>query len=107
LIAFCALLAPFREVFSRRSRLSYIQVTPGWLLSAVAVVVGAAVVGWWSFAHADYADQQFWQALADEDVTRAIRSSAGAAILLLAYGVWRLVVTPAAPLVTTTMPRAS
>jgi phosphatidylglycerol lysyltransferase len=101
LIAFCALLAPFREVFPRRSRLSYIQVTPGWLFSAVAVVVGAAVVGWWSFAHADYADQQFWQALVDEDVTRAIRSSAGAAILLLAYGVWRLVATPAAPPVTT------
>lgn len=54
-------------------------------------------MGWWSFAHADYADQRFWQALADEDVTRAIRSSAGAAILLLAYGVWRLVATPATP----------
>ncbi len=101
LLTFCLIISPVHQAFPRRSRLSYIQVTPGWLLSAAAALAGAAAVGWWSFRHADYANQPFWQALADDDLARAIRSSGGAAILLLAFGVWRLLATPATPPVVT------
>ena len=35
--------------------------------------------------------------MADKDAERALRSSAGAAVLLLAIGIWRLLVSPAKP----------
>jgi glycosyltransferase 2 family protein len=101
LAVFCLLIAPWHEAFPRRSRLSYIQVTPLWLLSALAAMIGAAAIGYWSFTNADYGDQPFWRALAGEDMARALRSSAGAGILLLAFGVWQLLATPATPPVVT------
>ena len=73
------------------------EITPGWLLSAVAVVAGATALGFWSYAHADYSDTPWWQVMSDADATRSLRSSAGAAILVLAVGLWRLVATPATP----------
>jgi lysylphosphatidylglycerol synthetase-like protein (DUF2156 family) len=97
LAGFCLLLAPWHDAFPRRARLSYFQVTPLWLLSALAAMIGAAAIGYWSFTNADYADQPFWRTLADEDMARAFRSSAGAGILLLAFGVWQLLATPATP----------
>jgi phosphatidylglycerol lysyltransferase len=97
LTLYCAAVLPLHEAFPRKSKLSYVQITPGWIASAFAAVLGAAAAGWWSFAHADYANQPFWQALVDDDVARAIRSWVGAAILLLGFGVWRLAATPATP----------
>jgi glycosyltransferase 2 family protein len=94
----CAvLIAPLHEAFVRQARLSRMEITPGWLVSALAALGGAAVVGWWSFRHADYGGQSFWRVLADADEARAIRSSVGAGVLLLAVGAWRLLATPATP----------
>jgi phosphatidylglycerol lysyltransferase len=99
LVALLVMLLPFREAFPRVARLSRMEVTPGWLLSALAAMAGAAIVGWWSFQNADYADKTWVGAIADADAARAIRSSAAAAVLLLAFGVWRLIATPATPTV--------
>ena len=97
LIVLLGMMAPCREAFHRRARFSQLEVSPGWLLSAVAALVGAALVGWWSFQHLDYANVSVLKIVADKDAERALRSSAGAAALLLAIGVWRLLVTPAKP----------
>lgn len=91
------LLAPVRTAFWRQAALSRMEVTPGWLASMAAVVAGAALLGWWSFAHADFGGTPWWKSLADKDLDRAIRSSAAAAILLFVIGAWRLVATPATP----------
>jgi len=72
-------------------------VTPGWLLSAAALVLGAGLLGLWSFRHVDYAGQPFWKAMIDRDMARSIRAWVGAAVALLAYGVWRLAATAATP----------
>src|SRR5277367_1771381 len=97
LLVLLIMMAPCREAFHRRSRLSRLEVTPGWLLSAVAAVAGAGLVGWWSFQHLDYTNVSVLKIMADQDAARALRSSAGAAVLLLAIGVWRLLVSPAKP----------
>ncbi|HXQ14607.1 MAG TPA: GNAT family N-acetyltransferase [Caulobacteraceae bacterium] len=95
---FIALL-PFREAFPRAARLTRMEVTPGWMVSAIAAMVGAAIVGWWSFQNVDYGQKTFLGAIFDPgaDAARAVRSSAAAAALLLAFGLWRLVATPAPP----------
>ncbi|MBV9995661.1 MAG: bifunctional lysylphosphatidylglycerol flippase/synthetase MprF [Caulobacteraceae bacterium] len=92
-------LLPFREAFPRAARLTRMEITPGWMLSALAALAGAAIVGWWSFKNVDYGRKTFLGAIfdPDADAERAIRSSAAAAVLLLGVGIWRMVATPATP----------
>ena len=97
LIALAVLLIPFREAFPRKSQLSQMEITPGWLASALAVLVGAGLLGLWSFKNADYGSQPFWRMMADADAERSIRAWAGAAIALFIFGLWRLVSTVATP----------
>ncbi len=99
LTALAVVLAPCHPAFRRTARLSRLEVTPGWLLSAFAALGGAALVGWWSFQNLDYANSSVLRVIGDQDAGRAIRSSAGAAAVLLAIGVWRLLATPATPAV--------
>ncbi len=97
LVALILVLAPLHGVFSRKAQLSRMEITPQWMASAFAALVGAGVLGWWSFSNIDYADQQWWRLMGDADASRAIRSSAGAGVLLLVFGVWRMFATPATP----------
>ena len=97
LVLLAALLLPFRAAFPRRSRLIQMEITPGWLLSALAAVLGAGLLGLWSFQHADYADQPLWKTMVDGDAERSIRAWAGAALALFGFGAWRLVATAATP----------
>ena len=55
-VVLVGLLAPCHEAFPRNARLSRLEITPGWLLSAVAAVAGAGLAGWWTFQHLDYAN---------------------------------------------------
>lgn len=91
------MILPMHPAFPRNSRLTRMEITPGWLLSALAAVAGAAAIGLWSFRHADYSDTLWWKVMADADATRSLRASVGAAVLLLAVGLWRMVATPATP----------
>lgn len=97
LIVLAVALAPFRTAFPRQARLSRMEITPGWLASAACAVLGAGLLGLWSFQHADYAELPWWRVMADADAARAIRAWAGAALALFAFGVWRLVVSAAMP----------
>ncbi len=97
LLILVALLAPCHEAFPRSARLSRLEISPGWLLSAAAAVIGAGLAGWWSFQHLDYANVSVLKVIGNQDAERALRSSIGAAIVLLGVGVWRLLATPATP----------
>jgi phosphatidylglycerol lysyltransferase len=99
LLALALALGPTQAAFNRTARLSRMEVTPGWMLSAGAALAGAGLVGWWSFQNLDYASTSLLRVMSDQDAARAIRSSAGAAAFLLAFGVWRLLATPAKPAV--------
>lgn len=97
LIVVAALLLVLKPAFDRHARLSRLQLTPGWLFSALAIVAGAGVLGRWVFQNAGYADDAVWSVLADRDAERAVRATAGAGVLLLAVGLWRLLASPARP----------
>ena len=97
LVVICLIVAPLHPAFPRTSRLTRMEITPGWLLSTLAVVIGVGALGWWSFHHADYSDTLWWKVMVDADATRSTIASAGAAIALLFVGLWRLLVTPATP----------
>ncbi|WP_374470906.1 GNAT family N-acetyltransferase [Phenylobacterium sp.] len=97
LVTVAVLLAPFRGAFPRTARLTRMEVTPGWLVSAFCAVAGAGLLGLWSYEHADYGELPWWRVMADEDAARSVRAWAGAAIALLAFGLWRLFGTAAKP----------
>ena len=97
LAAIGAFLAPLRAAFPRKAALSQMEVSPGWLLSAAAALVGAGFLGLWFFQHVNYEDQPFWKTMVDRDVARSIRAWAGAALAFLGFGVWRLIATAATP----------
>jgi len=97
LVGVAALIAPFHHAFPRKARLARMEVTPGWLFSAACFVVGAGMIGLWSFENADYGDLPWWRVMADEDAARSLRAWAGAALALLAFGVWRLLGSAATP----------
>jgi phosphatidylglycerol lysyltransferase len=99
LLGVAIVLAGFRAAFSRAARLTQMEITPGWMVSAAAAMAGAAIVGWWSFQNVDYGRKTFLGAIfnPDADAARAVRSSAAAAALLLIFGLWRLLATPATP----------
>src|SRR5476651_1756136 len=99
LLAVLMALTPLREAFPRAARLTRMEITPGWMVSALASVAGAGAVGWWSFQNVDYGQKTVFGAIFDPgaDAARAVRSSAAAAVLLLVFGLWRMIATPAAP----------
>ena len=97
LIALAVALAPFHGAFPRKSALTRMEITPGWLVSAFCVLVGVGLLGLWSFQHSDYADRPWWRVMVDADAERAIRAWAGAALGLFAIGVWRLFASAATP----------
>lgn len=101
LAALMLALAPFRAAFGRQARLTRMEITPGWLLSATALVLGAGLLGLWSFENADYGSRSWIRVMVEDDAARAIRAWAGAAILLLVFGLWRLFASAAKPQVVT------
>ncbi|WP_300575684.1 bifunctional lysylphosphatidylglycerol flippase/synthetase MprF [Phenylobacterium sp.] len=101
LAALMLALAPFRAAFIREARLSRMEITPGWLISAAALVVGAGLLGLWSFENADYGHRSWISVMVEDDAARAIRAWIGAALALIGFGIWRLFASAATPRVVT------
>ncbi len=97
LLGVAVLLAPFRGAFPRNARLTRMEITPGWLLSAFCAVAGAGALGLWSFQHMDYTSVPLWKVMVDADAARAMRAWAGAAVALFGFGLWRLFASAATP----------
>jgi lysylphosphatidylglycerol synthetase-like protein (DUF2156 family) len=97
LAAVCLLLLALHEAFPRMARLSRMEITPGWMFSAFAAVIGAGILSLWSFHNVAYGDQLWWRVMVSADASRALRAWAGAGVLCLAVGLWRLISTPATP----------
>jgi len=90
---FLALL-PCRKSFTRRSALLSEPFTPQWMLT-VLVVMGAA---WWlvffNYRHVDYANELWWSFSFTGNASRAMRATAGAMVLLLFFGLRKLLHPP-------------
>jgi glycosyltransferase 2 family protein len=97
LAAVAVVLALLRPAFDRHAGLLRIQLTPGWLASAFAVLAGASVIGWLTFQSEHMTERSVWGVLVDRDAERALRATLGAGVLLLGIGLWRLAATPARP----------
>ncbi len=97
LTCICLMLLPLHAAFPRTARLSRMEITPGWLLSAGAAVVGAGMLSLWSYHNVAYGDQLFWRVMVSADASRSLRAWTGVGVLFLAFGLWRMISTPATP----------
>jgi phosphatidylglycerol lysyltransferase len=89
-------LVPSRKYFDRRASLLHETFTPGWLTSIVLVLLGTAWLAIFSHKHVEYSHALWWQFALEHDAPGALRATVGAAAVLLAAGVARLL-RPADP----------
>src|ERR1700761_4283272 len=97
LAAIAVLMAPMHEAFPRQARLSRMEITPGWLVSALAIFIGTGLLSLWSFHNVAYGDELFWRVMVSADASRALRAWTGVGVLLLGVGLWRVVFPPPRP----------
>ncbi len=89
-------LLPSRRYFDRRASLLHETLTPGWVTSIVLVFLGALWLGIFSHKHVEYSHSLWWRFALVEDAPRSLRAMVGAAVVLVAAGVARLL-RPADP----------
>ncbi|WP_313166804.1 bifunctional lysylphosphatidylglycerol flippase/synthetase MprF [Massilia oculi] len=81
---------PSRRLFERRAALFDTRFSPGWIV-AIAAAFGASLwIGVFAYRHVDYANELWWQVALHDDAPRFLRASLGAAVVLFAFGVSRL-----------------
>ncbi|HEX8395517.1 MAG TPA: bifunctional lysylphosphatidylglycerol flippase/synthetase MprF [Longimicrobium sp.] len=84
-----ALLAS-RPAFDRRTGFFAAKFSAGWVFGLVAVVGAAVWLGFFAFKHVEYSDELWWRFALNQDAPRALRATMLAIVLLLAFGVLRL-----------------
>ena len=83
-------LAPNRAFFDRRATLFDTRFSAGWILAIIAALGASVWLGLFVHRHVEYANELWWQVELDQDVSRFLRASLGAAVMLLGFGIWRL-----------------
>lgn len=89
-------LAASRPAFDRKADFWDARFSPGWIFGLVAVVGAAVWLGFFAFKHVEYSDELWWRFALNQDAPRALRATMLAVVLLLAFGVMRLL-RPAPP----------
>ncbi|MEE4111701.1 MAG: phosphatidylglycerol lysyltransferase domain-containing protein, partial [Desulfobacteraceae bacterium] len=83
-------LLPSRRFFYRQTSLLNQRFTPAWMAAIAMVAISAVWLGLFSYKHVEYSDRLWWQFAFSDSAPRFLRASAGAAVVLLAYAVARL-----------------
>jgi phosphatidylglycerol lysyltransferase len=89
-------LAASRPAFDRKADFWDARFSPGWIFGLVAVAGAAVWLGFFAFKHVEYSDELWWRFALNQDAPRALRATMLAVVLLLAFGVMRLL-RPAPP----------
>ncbi len=93
-------LIPCHSYFYRRSSLISDRGTSGWLALILIVVLASIWLGYFAYRHHEvYANELWWRFAFNKDVSRSLRASAGAVILVLLFALARLLV-PSRPKLT-------
>ncbi|MBB6504110.1 phosphatidylglycerol lysyltransferase [Sphingomonas endophytica] len=96
-LTLAAMLQWTRGAFYRRTALTQIRWSAGWL-SAVLVVLAAAVwIGLFAYRRVPYEDDLWWQFALRGDAPRFLRGTLAATVALFAALVWRWMSPPQAP----------
>lgn len=85
-----------RPSFDRRTAFLATRFSPAWVAAVLSVFFASVLLGLFAFKHVEYAPDLWWQFALGAEASRFLRASVGAAVVLLAFGVSRLL-RPAPP----------
>jgi phosphatidylglycerol lysyltransferase len=84
------LFLPCRSEFYRKASLMREPFTPAWIILIIAVVISSIWLGIFSYKHIEYSNQLWWRFAFSAEAPRFMRATMGVAIVVLFYGVTRL-----------------
>lgn len=85
-----AALWPCKEHFYRRSSFIHDRFTFGWVVGILMVITGSLWLGFFSYKHVNYANELWWRFSLNSNASRFLRASAGIAVALIGFGLYRL-----------------
>jgi phosphatidylglycerol lysyltransferase len=80
-----------RPAFDRRAAFFDTRFTPAWIATVVAALGASIWLGFFAFKHVEYSNQLWWQFETRSEVSRFLRASVGASVVLLLFGFARLI----------------
>lgn len=84
------LFLPSRRFFYRKSSLFAIPFSWSWLAFVGVVLMGSVWIGLFSYKHVEYSHDLWWKFAYKGDAPRFLRSSLMLAVMVLSFGVYRL-----------------
>jgi len=95
-------LLPSHRHFTRKAALLAEPFTPGWVAAICIVVLTGVYIATFAFAHAEYSTERWWSLAADAHAPTVWRTTIGAAVVLGAVALARLLrsVDPVSPTLT-------
>ncbi|MDH4238059.1 MAG: bifunctional lysylphosphatidylglycerol flippase/synthetase MprF [Phycisphaerae bacterium] len=81
---------PCHREFYRKASVISERLTPTWAILITAVLISSVWLGIFSHKHVEYSGQLWWRFAVNADAPRFMRATTGAAVLVLLYGVVRL-----------------
>lgn len=94
LLAVLAVLRRARPAFDRRAAFFETRFSAGWIGAMTGALAASVWLGFFAFKHVDYATELWWQFELHGDVSRFLRASVGAAVVVLLVAVARLIGHP-------------
>jgi phosphatidylglycerol lysyltransferase len=89
---------PCHGEFYRKASVISERLTPTWIILITAALISSVWLGIFSHKHVEYSSQLWWRFAVNADAPRFMRASTGAAVIVLLYGVVRLLSPRAAKL---------
>jgi phosphatidylglycerol lysyltransferase len=83
-------IARARPGFDRKAAFYETRFSPGWVAAVVAAMGASVWLGFFAFKHVQFSNELWWQFEMNQEAARFLRSSVGAAIALLVFGLARL-----------------
>jgi phosphatidylglycerol lysyltransferase len=83
-------LWPCKSHFYRKSSFINDRFTFGWVIGILMVLTGSLWLGFFSYKHVDYATELWWQFSFESNASRFLRATAGIAVSLIGFGLFRL-----------------
>jgi len=87
-----AALIPCRSRFYRKASLFSNRFSLPWVFLTIAVVASSVWLGLFSYKHVEYSSEIWWRFAFDADAPRFFRASTGAMIVVLLFGLARLLI---------------
>lgn len=97
LTCIAALLQWTRPAFYRHTALTALPLSATWI-GSIAIAFGLSIwLGFFAYRHVEYQDALWWEFAWSGNASRFLRAMFAAAVLLVAFGIWRLLAPAPAP----------